>query len=32
MPHADKFQLPIYAALAEQDRDFISGRTSRSEG
>lgn len=28
MPHADKFQLHIYAALAEQERDFISKRTS----
>ncbi len=27
MPHADKFQLHIYAALAEQERDFISRRT-----
>lgn len=27
MPHADKFQLHIYAALAEQERDFISHRT-----
>lgn len=27
MPHADKFQLHIYAALAEQERDFISTRT-----
>lgn len=27
MPHADKFQLHIYAALAEQERDFISVRT-----
>ncbi len=27
MPHADKFQLHIYAALAEQERDFISLRT-----
>jgi hypothetical protein len=25
--HADKFQLHIYAALAEQERDFISKRT-----
>ena len=24
MPHADKFQLHIYAALAEQERDFIA--------
>lgn len=27
MPAADKFQLHIYAALAEQERDFISTRT-----
>lgn len=27
MPHADKFQLHVYAALAEQERDFISART-----
>lgn len=27
MPSADKFQLHIYAALAEQERDFISTRT-----
>lgn len=27
MPHADKFQLHVYAALAEQERDFISKRT-----
>jgi DNA invertase Pin-like site-specific DNA recombinase len=27
MPHADKFSLHIYAALAEQERDFISART-----
>lgn len=27
MPFADKFQLHIYAALAEQERDFISKRT-----
>ncbi|SIO00719.1 recombinase family protein [Vannielia litorea] len=27
MPYADKFQLHIYAALAEQERDFISKRT-----
>lgn len=27
MPAADKFQLHIYAALAEQERDFISVRT-----
>ena len=27
MPHADKFSLHIYAALAEQERDFISVRT-----
>ena len=28
MPHADKFQLHIYACLAEQERDFISQRTT----
>ena len=27
MPQADKFQLHIYAALAEQEREFISIRT-----
>jgi DNA invertase Pin-like site-specific DNA recombinase len=27
MPTADKFQLHIYAALAEQEREFISART-----
>jgi len=27
MPNADRFQLHIYAALAEQERDFISKRT-----
>ena len=27
MPKADKFQLHLYAALAEQERDFISQRT-----
>lgn len=27
MPAADKFQLHIYAALAEQEREFISART-----
>uniref|UniRef100_A4X0S3 Resolvase, N-terminal domain n=1 Tax=Cereibacter sphaeroides (strain ATCC 17025 / ATH 2.4.3) TaxID=349102 RepID=A4X0S3_CERS5 len=27
MPQADKFQLHIYAALAEQEREFISLRT-----
>jgi methyl-accepting chemotaxis protein len=27
MPHADKFQLHIYAALAEQERDFIFRRS-----
>lgn len=27
MPHADNFQLHIYAALAEQEREFISLRT-----
>lgn len=28
MPNADKFQLHIYAALAEQEREFISLRTT----
>lgn len=32
MPHADKFQLHIYAALAEQERDFISLRTKAALG
>lgn len=27
MPQADKFQLHIYAALAQQEREFISART-----
>jgi len=27
MPYADSFQLHIYAALAEQEREFISART-----
>lgn len=27
MPYADKFQLHVYAALAEQEREFISVRT-----
>ena len=27
MPYADKFQLHVYAALAEQEREFISQRT-----
>lgn len=27
MPHADAFQLHIYAALAQQEREFISART-----
>lgn len=27
LPQADKFQLHLYAALAEQERDFISQRT-----
>jgi DNA invertase Pin-like site-specific DNA recombinase len=27
MPHADKFQLHIYAALSEQEREFIIART-----
>jgi len=30
MPNADKFQLHIYAALAEQERDFISLRTRQA--
>ncbi|RRW45085.1 recombinase family protein [Pseudomonas luteola] len=30
MPHADKFQLHLYAALAEQERDFISQRTKEA--
>lgn len=30
MPHADKFSLHIYAALAEQERDFISLRTKQA--
>ena len=30
MPSADKFQLHIYAALAEQERDFISLRTKQA--
>lgn len=30
MPHADKFQLHIYAALAEQEREFISIRTRQA--
>src|SRR6056297_147326 len=30
MPHADKFQLHIYAALAEQEREFISLRTRQA--
>jgi len=28
MPYADRFQLHIYAALAEQEREFISQRTT----
>lgn len=32
MPHADKFSLHIYAALAEQERDFISARTKAALG
>jgi DNA invertase Pin-like site-specific DNA recombinase len=38
MPHADKSQIYIYAALAEQERDFVSRRTkatlaaSKAEG
>lgn len=27
MPYADKFQLHVYAALAEQEREFIAART-----
>lgn len=30
MPQADKFQLHLYAALAEQERDFISLRTKQA--
>jgi DNA invertase Pin-like site-specific DNA recombinase len=30
MPNADKFSLHIYAALAEQERDFISKRTKQA--
>ena len=30
MPNADKFQLHIYAALAEQEREFISLRTKQT--
>lgn len=30
MPNADKFQLHIYAALAEQEREFISVRTKQA--
>jgi DNA invertase Pin-like site-specific DNA recombinase len=30
MPHADKFQSHIYAALAEQEREFISLRTKQA--
>ncbi|MCC5982587.1 MAG: recombinase family protein [Oceanicaulis sp.] len=30
MPHADKFSLHIYAALAEQEREFISLRTKQA--
>lgn len=32
MPYADKFQLHIYAALAEQERTFISIRTKAALG
>jgi DNA invertase Pin-like site-specific DNA recombinase len=32
MPYADKFQLHIYAALAEQERTFISARTKAALG
>ncbi|WP_103436457.1 recombinase family protein [Pseudomonas putida] len=27
MPHADSFQLHLFAALAQQEREFIAGRT-----
>ncbi|MEH6467002.1 MAG: recombinase family protein [Porticoccus sp.] len=30
MPNADNFQLHIYAALAEKERDFISTRTKQA--
>lgn len=30
MPHADKFQLHLYAAVAEQEREFISNRTKEA--
>ncbi|MCK7597211.1 recombinase family protein [Microbulbifer sp. CAU 1566] len=30
MPHADNFQLHLYAALAEQERQFISQRTKQA--
>ena len=30
MPYADKFQLHIYAALAEQERSFIASRTKNA--
>ena len=30
MPYADKFSLHIYAALAEQEREFISLRTKQA--
>ena len=30
MPNADKFQLHLYAALAEQEREFISVRTKQA--
>lgn len=30
MPHADRFQLHLYAALAEQEREFISQRTKQA--
>lgn len=32
MPHADRFQLHIYASLAEQEREFISLRTKAALG
>ncbi len=27
MPHADNFQIHLFAALAQQEREFIAGRT-----
>lgn len=32
MPHADKFQLHVYAALAEQERELVSARTRAALG